>query len=448
MLLATFSCTSANQNKDNFIKRISKGVVQDSIVCKNAPEISYCLYIPKSYQVDKKYPLLLAFDPHGDGRLPVNLMKTKAEKEGIILIGSNNSKNGLGMEEVFSIVKTLLSEAKENLAVDTTRIYLAGFSGGARVACASAQLLPEIKGVIACSGGFQPGNAAPAFHFVGAAGNNDMNYLEMKKLYQSLSQMQASCQFLVFNGKHAWPPEEVMNEAIGLLTLYAMKDKSIPVNTSWIENFKKEHIEYANDLIKNNIPDSMAKAYSVLKETVEMLDGISDITMQKEKLSGLQRDLVLQNYLKLQNETELREANKQQELIAAFEKQSALWWQKEISSLNEQSLKVSAGIQQDAARRLLAFISLCCYSYTNMALQNQSMDALTFFTNIYIQSDPENTEANYLMACILANKGEKDNAIKALQKAIDYGFKDKKRISNDPMLQNLQGMPGFDKIVK
>ena len=59
----------------------------------------------------------------------------------------------------------------------------------------------------------------PSFPYVGIAGLADMNYSELASLNEKMKLGQQPNQFLVFNGKHEWPPLKILEEAILFLLL-------------------------------------------------------------------------------------------------------------------------------------------------------------------------------------------------------------------------------------
>src|SRR5437868_1233368 len=88
---ATSYTAPALPKKDSF----ERGVVIASIVLQDYPGQAFALYLPKTYSDSSKLPVIIFFDPHGDGSVPLNLYKDLAEQFHYILIGSNTSKNGM-----------------------------------------------------------------------------------------------------------------------------------------------------------------------------------------------------------------------------------------------------------------------------------------------------------------------------------------------------------------
>src|SRR5690242_11996182 len=79
--------------QNDFSKQAGK--ITDNILCDAQPQLSYCLYLPSGYSSSKTFPVIFIFDAHGDGKLPIEKYHALAEEYGFILIGSNNSRNGI-----------------------------------------------------------------------------------------------------------------------------------------------------------------------------------------------------------------------------------------------------------------------------------------------------------------------------------------------------------------
>ena len=187
------------------------GRVIERVACKNNPDQSYALYLPSNYSSTRKWPLLAAFDPGARGNIPVERFKEAAERYGYIMCGSNNSRNG-PLPPSAEAAKAMLGDVAARFAIDDKRVYLTGFSGGARAATAIAVWLKEqVVGVIGCgaglAGGIEPTSSLP-FVYYGTVGNEDFNYAEMKQLDRRLQSAGVAHRVEVFEGGHGWAPAE------------------------------------------------------------------------------------------------------------------------------------------------------------------------------------------------------------------------------------------------
>src|SRR6185503_8699389 len=221
VMALTFACPLVVGNQQ---AQFPQGEIIEKVTCIANPEQSYALFLPPGYTPEKKWPILYAFDPVARGSVPVKLFQAAAREFGFILVGSNNSRNGIDLN---AIVETLWSDTHQRLAIDERRVYTTGFSGGARVASAIAlSYRGAVAGVIAASGGPRPNfNPLPAnqFAFFGTAGTEDFNFPEMQQLKRRMDEVGVTNRLVIFEGGHEWPPAEVCSEAINWMEVQAMK---------------------------------------------------------------------------------------------------------------------------------------------------------------------------------------------------------------------------------
>ncbi len=448
ILLVLISCKPPDNPKKDFLHWVKKGEINNNVICKDDQSLSYCLYIPINYNIDTSFAIIYCFDPKGDGRLPVSLFKDIAEEYGYIVVGSNNSRNGIQSAEISHITEVLLQDTKTKLSIDPKRIYLAGFSGGARVACSMALNSNSMAGVIACSAGFDPASTQANFNFIGIAGNEDMNYLEMKQLESSLTNWQGKHQFIVFNGNHHWPPQRILEQAISTLELFSMKEKLIARNEKVIRDFITERSDRTNELERENNIDSLARDFQLIQNMKKTLYGLVNVPEISLKENALMQSAALKAYIEKEDEIEKNEVVKQQAFVQAYTSKQNDWWKKEINDLYNISKNNKDAIEKRSARRLLAFISLMSYSYVNSSLSQQNFNACGHFLQIYGMADPDNPDYFYFSACYLANSGNIPKAFDNLKKAISFGFSDRTKLENDPLIANLRSLDGFSELLK
>ena len=233
-ILSFFSCSSSPSNEQKhkktipaisqYDKTIPAGKLIDKIFCKNDSSQSYSLYLPPSYSLTKKYPVLFFFDPHADGRLPLAKYQSLAERYEFVFVGSNNSKNGLEKKQIDAIVNTFITDVLSRVHADSSMIFVAGFSGGARVAGYLPEQYEFVSGIIGCSAGMKHPNQK-YIPFVGIAGDEDMNYLEMIINDEQIKKKNIPHLLLTFEGTHNWPPENSFEEALLFLLINNMKEK-------------------------------------------------------------------------------------------------------------------------------------------------------------------------------------------------------------------------------
>ena len=148
LLSTTILLSCNNGSGDSFKANI------ENRSCVADTSIHYTVYVPQSG--GKMLPSIIFFDPHSQGYKPVEAYARLAAKYGYILIGSNDMHNGQSASETEKIVLALINEVENEYHSDADRIYLSGFSGGAKLAMLYGINIPEIKGVVACGGSIMP----------------------------------------------------------------------------------------------------------------------------------------------------------------------------------------------------------------------------------------------------------------------------------------------------
>ncbi len=460
-LVFIFSCTSdatksSNTNEEKKVtvvplkENFATGIIIEKVICKKDSSQNYALYLPKNYDSKKMYPIVYIFDAHGTGKLPIEKYKELAEKYNYILIGSNNSKNGNSWEQSSNIAQTLFEDSQNRLSINPKRIYLLGFSGGARVANGLTILNGSIAGVICCSA------AAPAinsesprnnYSWFGIAGTQDFNYTEMKKYdLVELAGHGVKRYLITFDGKHEWCPESIMNEAFWWLELGAMRSNQLQKNDSLIKKNTTENLKLTKQFLEAK---QDYEAYKLCKKTITFYDGLIDLSPFIEIYKSLQTNVEVDKELKLEEKLWSKEEALKQQYMQALQKNDYAWWQKEIASINQKIKTEKNKNESQLLQRVLSYLSLACYMQTDGLLHKENnIPAATYFCKLYILIDPTNSEAYYFMAEINAKQNENENAIKALEMAVKNGFSDVTRLQNDNSFSTLKGRKEFEKITE
>lgn len=227
-----------------------RGQISDSIAVSKTKGETFALYLPNSYDPKIESPILFIFDPGGRGRLGIHPFIASSEKYGIILICSNNAKNG-PYEQSLEVANNLFNHVFEKYKVNVDQMFLSGFSGGSRLATAIATLSNQFAGVFACGAGFShlPSHvpSTQGFLYAGICGVEDMNYLEMLSNDQYLSKLGFEHTIISFNGGHQWPPMAKINSAFDWMLLNLQKSKeALKIDASLEQQFR-DHLNQAID---------------------------------------------------------------------------------------------------------------------------------------------------------------------------------------------------------
>jgi predicted esterase len=230
--------------KDNFVK----GEVIPSINLRGDSSQKFALYLPKSYSENSKLPVIIFFDPHGEGTIPLNLYYKLAEQYQVILIASNTSKNGMDLQSSNGLATNLINEAQSRFSVDKSKITLCGFSGGAKVALFCGANNTDVSTLIYCGAAIQF-NPSHNIHLIGFAGKKDMNYTDVVAFEWSLKDAPFKHYLIEWKGKHEFPTADVFNDAFSFLKTGEVENysnKKITITQQKVDeeqNIKQKYID-------------------------------------------------------------------------------------------------------------------------------------------------------------------------------------------------------------
>ena len=439
LLMAAF-CTEACANnpttategprpvKENVVARpdsFAVGKVIDTITCAADADQSYAAYIPVTGN-KKALPVIYFFDPHASGSLPLRKYKALADKYGFLLIGSNNSKNGNDWQVTDAIWQTLSEDTKKRFKIDLQRIYTAGFSGGAKVAGFAALNHPEIKGVIANGAGLPDGAEAGnyAFSFTAITGEGDMNMTELVAVSAAFDKTSTPHRLMLFNGKHEWAPEKTMEVAFAGFQFDAMRNKLLPVNTTFLNSFVANSKQTVEAYTKENL---LLKATAECVLASNLLQGLTaDATWFSSKATALSKQEAYKQQYQERQQLLQEEQTMKANYMQQFNQGDVDYWKKEIADLQTKAKSPTA--RGAMYQRLLAYLSLAFYSFSNQLVGNHRDVGAEYYVNLYKIVDPTNSEAWYFSAILHARANDLAAVEADLLKAVEYGFNDKARL--------------------
>lgn len=422
---------------------LATGKIITKVVCKEDLSQSYSLYIP-SKNNNETLAVIYFFDPHGDGSLPLVKYKTLADSFHFILVGSNNSKNGNDMSTSQNIWNILSDDIKKRLAINTNRIYICGFSGGAKVATYIALNHPEIKGVIANGAGLPDINHAGNFRFsfTAVTGYGDMNMTDLVAINNELAKTKARHRIIFFDGIHEWAPENTMGIAFAGLQFDAMREKLIAVNDVFINNYitqsKKRIIAF---LKENHYLDAERES----ELSINMLDGLTnEVNWFIEKHASIQNNPIYKKQWQANENLFATEQNIKAVYEQQFQQGDMAYWEKTIKDVQ---LKAKAKTAEGAMyQRLQAYLSLAFYSISNQFITAGKDDEAAYFVSLYKKADPTNSEAWYFSAILDSRSKNAKAAEEDLLEAVKNGFSDKSRLMQQPEFQNPSAHINLSKI--
>jgi predicted Zn-dependent protease len=136
----------------------------------------------------------------------------------------------------------------------------------------------------------------------------------------------------------------------------------------------------------------------------------------------------------------------QQVLFAnSFSSRDATWWQNEITNLHVQSSNTS--VAAESAKRLLNYISMLGYIYTDNAIKSGATDAANHYLQIYQLDDPQNPDVFYLNAVLAMSQGRTEQALSLLQQSASLGLTDIHRLQQEQVFASIRQRQEYSQVV-
>ena len=424
------------------------------VVCLADSTQSYSLYLPSNYTQERHWPIIYFFDPGGRGQRPVEMYKDLAEKYGFVLAGSNNSRNFSGNQS--QAVNAIWQDTHVRLSLDERRVYVSGFSGGARVAGAMAlNSSGQIAGVIAHGAGYpnSHGEGSDKLLYYFAVGNRDFNWPEVISDGHEREKQGLPCRVRQYEGTHQWAPPEVMEDAIQWIILKAMQAEVMPVDASLVDQQFQRVQKEAEDAEKRN--DVLAE-YGAYRSLTSDFAGLKDVAAASTKLAALKESAGLKSALKDEQNQISEQFNIEKEIspkLRAYESGNV----PDLNALRIEIQQAMAGLKQQAdhakseQRRLVLSRALQDIEVEGIENGQQEFQAHHFEKaescfDLMRQISDEPWPV-LLLAETRVALGNKKQAIKDLREAVRRGLKDPEILRSDKQLDAIRSEPEFQKLL-
>jgi hypothetical protein len=360
-------------------------------------------------------PLLIILDSGGDGLMAVKKIQPAVSHMPFLVVGSDRVRNNF--QGYIQAIEMLIREFSEKYSV--SQVYLAGFSGGARMAFEYART-HSVQGVLMCGAGpsvNSPDELPCPVYMI--AGTTDFNFSET--YYNPLTR--SGQQKLVsgyFRGIHEWPPAEMLYEGLLFLAgksvaggddLLGQESARLSEKTDSLLSGKETFLALkANELALRFQPQN--KAAKQHREKFK-----NDRSLQAD-IGKIESDLML--------ESRINQAYQQASMT-----RDSVWWFNELRQLASET-ENSTGAQKDHFMRIKAFLGILFYSRLNGLLHSQPGNGqIIHILAVYRRAEPQNPDVYYDYALHYLKQGKEQLSVKNLHTAFSLGFKDQVRLEND-----------------
>jgi predicted esterase len=353
-------------------KKSSQKPVSDDIkaVSENLPEKDTALFY--SILTPGSQVLIVAIDPHGDGKLAVSKFRKAAGELNISVIGLNNVANNVpGFIE-------LIDKDLQAFRNKYRYLILAGFSGGARMAFQYG-IMKHADGIVMCGAG--PGqmtNQSFPFPLAMIAGTRDFNFVE--QYYPPSSALAANANLLAipFEGIHEWPGENSL----------MLASKFILSKLNINQDFKKESSQINQQF---NTYRNEGKFFLAFKQLEALSKIYPDDSLNKKRADFINRP-DFKKYMDNFQTILVEEMKRNQKFIQDLNSKDEQWWFETIDKIKSLMKDQNHRLESDSWARTKAFLGVLMYSVVSKEIRNPDSPNLEKYLKIYEKLEPDNPD--------------------------------------------------------
>ncbi|KAG1654435.1 hypothetical protein GQR58_025060 [Nymphon striatum] len=391
---------------------LKKGTIIDKIPVKDSITENFALYLPSSFDITKKWPIIFVFDMEGRGKQVISMFREAAEAQGYILAASNNVRDTITLSKNILISNRMFNTVYSILPIQKDRSYTAGFDGGARMASLIPTFIKEIEGVISCGSPVANEEVLSSknqFHFIGIVGNVDFNYTSMLNSQLLLNKLKFPNQLIVFEGGEEWPKSNYLNKAMEIFTLAAMAKGIEPKNQYFVDKILKRY-ERLNHLERNNV--------------VKMPLFSKKDFIKNDYTYFLEEDVVSYNYNNLG------------------------WWSYQMDELAKYEKSASI-FERQMGKRLVGYVNALIADNLDGIKATTPVDeeALTFLWMINTITDAKNPRPYLKVISNSARVEDFDTSLFYLEELLKRGYTNKKELYSLENTAILRLSPEFNELV-
>ncbi len=399
--------------------------VMKADTCREDESHTYIVYVPAHSSECDLMPLVIIIDPHGSGAYAISHFIQAAETYKCILGASDLVRNNYAGYNM--AIESLINDMQYKYPVGN-KIYLAGFSGGARMVLSFAQH-HRTNGVLACGAlaAKEQINAIKS-NIYALSGRADFNFPEVADFILNEPEKPPNLKIQLTGEMHQWPSPEDLSHALGWLYLNDRPSDTRCIRQSVIlREFAGKGKELADSFLRN---DQYIQTKMICQNMLEIKD-LPDRRIFEEMIETAGNNPALfeeisQLRKSLQFEYRIREA-----YYSAIGSKDMVWWNREINDLNS---RLEAGkdlTMHFALMRIKAFLGIVCYSLANNALRTDDLNTAAKILEIYQLVEPANPDMFYFFALYYLNTGDKGLVSESIRNALENGFSDTVKIKRE-----------------
>ena len=406
--------------------KLKKGEVIDNLKVPSSKGI-YSIYLPKSFDLSKTWPVLFGFDSTENMNSFTSLFSKSAEELGYIVVVSNYAEK-LSSKEKSDYILLFMKHIISLFPVQNKRMYVFGAGEDAILNTSLPVLYKKFNGAIAISNYNQKLNAEKSFSYIGMIGDQNFRYRNFLGNNKYLKRKGVASDVYIYEGKEELPPQEVIDQALPYFTMDAMVKGSIPKDSIWITNsYKKDRNQV--ELLKNK--KEYLQAYDELTRMRNRYALFFDVDELKEEQKRIRKIDVYKKKKRVRSKYYNQEMFLKQTFILSLEEDVDLkqydnlgWWQYRMGELDKLA-KSNEKYANDMVLRIKGFLKNTLLDYKKEISKNKKeIDRKIFLNILSTIIDKNDFESYRSIISLCATDQDNETALFYLEKMLQNGYKE------------------------
>ncbi len=449
--LLTIFCTFSVFSQQMVLK---KGEIIDNLSVNDSTKNTYSLYIPKTFSMDEKWPLLIIFDTEGNEKKALSMFVFAAEKEGYVL-AAPKLLDTISLTKNMVVAGQAIQKVASLLPIHNDRIYAAGEGSGGQFASLVPILINGVNGAMSIGASLANSeliNVKKPFHFVGVVNKENFNYPFMLTDTKLLDRYKFPNQVLLFDGNGNWPGVTYLEKGMQLFTLDAMGRKWIPMDSTYVEKAYQDDLEKVNQL--KNIGD-LLWAEQHITEMMSMYGALKNMDSLRSVQKDLRRDRGFKTMKRAENAAFLKESMLKEDYQYYMEEDvythnfnNLGWWNHQMGEI-EKFISGSKPYERQMGHRLKGFVNALAEDNISIIATEKVVDedALAFLYMLKTILEPDNYEYYLKTISLSAKNDDFGTSLFYLEELLKKGFKDKEKLYDLENTALFRITPEFNELV-
>jgi len=414
---------------------LQKGEIIENLPVNDSTENTYSVYIPKTFSMDERWPLLVVIDTEGNEKKALSMFTMAAEKEGYVL-AAPKLIDSISLTKNMVLAGQTIQSVTSLLPIHSDRIYAAGQEDGGQFASLVPVLINGVRGAMSIGASLANSeliNVKKPFHFVGVVSKENFNYPFMLTDAKLLDRYKFPNQVLLYDGSGEWPGVSYLEKGMQLFTLDAMGRKWITQDTSYIEKVYQADLEKVNQL--KDIGD-LLWAEQYMTEMTSIYGAFKNMDSLRSVQRDLRRDKDYKTLKRAENAAFLKESMLKEDYqyymeedVYTYNFNNLGWWNHQMGEIDK-FISGSKPFEKQMGHRLKGFVNALAEDNINIIASEEVVDedALAFLYMLKTILEPDNFEYYFKTISLSAKNDDFGTSLFYLEELLKKGFKDREKL--------------------